>query len=474
MWGGWRLKYARVRSTGERPFAVTMFVPGPGRCDPTAHRQVVRGISPARPRPTGTAMRISTALYRRTAAASAFLLSAACGNATEPGPAGSTPQVIEALPRQLTAGEQKLIASTNDFSFNLFRQLSTAQKDSNVFTSPLSASMALGMTMNGAANATFDQMRTALAFGTATESDINASYKSLIALLRGLDPTVDFRIANSIWYRNTFPFNQPFLDATKTSFDATVTGLDFSNPSAVTTINNWVSAATVAKIPKIIDKIDSDLVMLLINAIYFKGSWREKFDVAKTIDAPFHAVGGDQPAKLMHRGGKIAHYSTATFDAADLPYGNSAFTMTVVLPKAGTSVEAVASSLQGNAWSTMAAQFRDATMDLYLPRFKLEWERTLNDDLKALGMRDAFIPNGADFTRMSPLGKRLYISFVKQKTYVDVNEEGTEAAAVTSVGIYVTSAQVPVVMRVDRPFIFVIRERLSGTVVFMGKIVKLP
>jgi serpin B len=332
--------------------------------------------------------------------------------------------------------------------------------------------MALGMTMNGAANATFDQMRSALAFGTATEADINASYKSLITLLRGLDPNVDFRIANSIWYRNTYPFNQPFLDATKSAFDATVTGLDFNNPSSLTTINDWVSSSTAARIPKIVDKLDSELVMLLINAIYFKGSWREKFDVAMTIDAPFHAVGGDQPAKLMHRNGQISYYSAPTFDAADLPYGNSAFTMTVVLPKLGTSVEAVASSLQGSTWSTIATQFYRAEMVLYLPRFKLQWERKLNDDLKTLGMRDAFIPGGADFTRMSPLGRQLYINFVKQKTYVDVNEEGTEAAAVTGVGVHFTSIPLPVAMRVDRPFIFLIRERLSGTVIFMGKIVR--
>src|SRR5436190_20760194 len=123
-------------------------------------------------------------------------------------------------------------------------------------------------------------MRTALAFGTASDADINASYKSLIALLRGLDPSVDFRIANSIWYRNGFPFNQTFLDAGATWFDAKVGALDFAQPAAVTTINDWVSTATNGKIPKIIDQIASDQVMFLINAIYFKGSWRDKFDPA--------------------------------------------------------------------------------------------------------------------------------------------------------------------------------------------------
>lgn len=406
-------------------------------------------------------------------AAATLTLCAACSMLTGPDN-GSQPTPLTALPRPLSASELKVVGAANDFSFSLFRQLSAAQQGANVFTSPLSASMALGMTMNGAANSTYDQMRAALAFGGASETDIDQGYKSLITLLRGLDATVDFRIANSIWYRAGFPFTQSFLDAGATWFDAQVSALDFSSPSAVTTINSWVSSATSGKIPTVVDQITPDQVMLLINAIYFKGSWRDKFDVAQTNDAPFHGVTGDQAAKLMHRNAKIAYLSTADFDAADLPYGNSAFTMTVLLPKAGKSVETLAANIQGADWATWAGQFHDATMDLYLPRFKLTWDRTLNDDLKALGMRDAFAPGGADFTRMSSRGTELYISFVKQKTYVDVNEEGTEAAAATTVGVSVTSAPVSIAFRVDRPFVFLIRERLSGTVLFMGKIVTLP
>ena len=212
--------------------------------------------------------------------------------------------------------------------------------------------------------------------------------------------------------------------------------------------------------------------MFLINAIYFKGSWRDKFDRAETTDAAFHGIAGDQPMKLMHRNGKTRMLYATDYAAVDLAYGNSAFTMSVVLPHAGVNVSTVAASLTATSWATLAAQFRESSGDVYLPRFKLEWERTLNGDLQSLGMHDAFVPDGADFTRMSPLGKKLYISIVKQKTYVDVNEEGTEAAAVTNVGISGTSA--PPSFRVDRPFIFVIRERLSGTIVFMGKIVRLP
>ena len=408
---------------------------------------------------------------RRLAAALTALMLAACSTATAPGD-GPTVE-LERLPRALTAGESRLIGAANSFSFDLFRRLSAAQKDSNVFTSPLSASMALGMTMNGAAGNTYDEMRSTLGFGSAPEQEINESYKSLIALLKGLDPVVDVRIANSIWYRTGFPVTSSFLDAGSNWFGAQVTSLDFASASAPGTINGWVSTATAGKIPTIIDKIENDQVMFLINAIYFKGSWREKFDPAQTKDAQFRGVGGNQPMKLMFRHGKVASLFTPEFAAVDLPYGNGAYSMTIVLPHEGKSVDAVAASLQGSAWATWMTQFHESELDVSVPRFKLEWERMLIPDLRTLGMIDAFREDGgADFSRLSPRGRELFISVVKQKTYVDVNEEGTEAAAVTNVGISLTSAPAP--FRVDRPFVFVIRERLTGTVMFMGKIVTLP
>jgi serpin B len=401
----------------------------------------------------------------------ALALAAACSSATDPGKGDDPPPKLDAPPRALSAGEVKLVGAANGFSFDLFRRLSASQKDSNVFASPLSASMALGMAMNGAAGSTYDQMRATLGFGAASDQEINESYKSLIALLRGLDPAVDVRVANSIWYSAGFPFHQSFLDAGKNWFDAEVASLDFRSPTAPTTINAWVSTATAGKIPTILDRIEDDQVMFLINAIYFKGSWREKFDPAQTQDAQFRGVAGNQPMKLMHRHGKVSSLYTPDFAAVDLPYGNSAYSMTVVLPHEGKSIDAVAASLRAADWTTWMSQLHEGELDVYLPRFKLEWQRMLIPDLQALGIRDAFL-DGADFTRMSPRGRELYISVVKQKTYVDVNEEGTEAAAVTNVGISLTSAPVP--FRVDRPFVFVIRERLTGTIVFMGKIVRMP
>lgn len=395
----------------------------------------------------------------------ATLAALACSDPSGPG------ETITSLPRPLTVVEQKLIGGSNAFAFDLLRQVNTAQRGSNVFVSPLSASMALGMTANGAAGSTYDAMRSTLRLGDASRQEINEGYKSLIALLRGLDRSTDFRIANSIWYEQTFPFNEPFLAESKSFFDAEVKGLDFTSPSALTTINSWVNQSTNSKIPTILDDIDDAEVMFLINAIYFKGVWQKQFDKSKTAQAPFFALDGSTASvPLMHQSVPLRVARTSTYTAVDLLYGNSAYAMTVLLPHENVGVNTLAESLTGEGWKSLEESFTEHQSEFYFPRFKLEWKRVLNSDLRALGMGIAF--DNADFTPMSPRGRELVLTKVIQKTFVDVNEEGTEAAAATSVGIGLVSA--PSAIRVDRPFLFVIRERFSGTIMFMGKIVKLP
>ena len=385
----------------------------------------------------------------------------------------SGPGTITALPRELTSAEQKLITGSNAFAFDLFRQINTDQRSSNVFISPLSASMALGMTVNGAGGSTYDAMHNTLRLGDASKQEVNEGYESLIALLRGLDKSTDFRIANSIWYEQSFPFSDSFLGDSRTFFDAEVKGLDFKNPSSLATINSWVNQSTAGKIPAILDAIDPAERMFLINAIYFKGSWQKQFDKSKTSDAPFFALDKTtSTVPLMHQADATLRIArTSSYSAVDLLYGNSAFAMTLVLPNPGVDINAFAESLTGDSWNSLEESFTEQKSDLYLPRFQLMWKRELSPDLTALGMGIAF-SDGADFTGMSPLGHKLAITHVIQKTFVDVNEEGTEAAAATSVGIGLTS--LPPSIRIDRPFVFVIRERFSGTILFMGKIVKLP
>jgi len=332
------------------------------------------------------------------------------------------------------------------------------------------------MAMNGAAGQTGDEMRSALQFGSASTASIDSGYKSLIALLTSLDTSTVMQIANAIFYRQGFPFNQSFLTDAATWFEAQVQAQDFTNVAGtLSAVNGWASAKTNGRIPKVLDQVKPSDVMYLLNAIYFKGSWRDKFDPAKTIDAPFHpSTGADQSAKLMSREATMAYAETNAYQAVDLAYGDSAFTMTVLLPKAGTTVEQLAASLTPDSWQALTSSFRARQVNLWLPKVTFSWKRGLVEDMKALGMRAAFDPLGADFTRMSTEGKNLYISLLQQNTFVAIDEEGTEAAAVTIVGITFTSAPVAVEMRVDRPYIFAIRERLSGTILFMGKIARLP
>ena len=394
----------------------------------------------------------------------------ACSDATGPTPA------LTSLPRELTTGERQVLRAGNEFSLSLFRQLARAQPGKNVFVSPLSASMALGMTMNGARGTTLDAMRSTLGVGTGDLQQINAGYKGLIELLRGLDPSTTFQLANSIWYRNEFPVRQTFVDAVRAAFNAEVRGLNFNDPSSLTTINGWVNSNTQGKIPSILDAISPNDQMYLINAIYFKASWRTRFDPAKTRPGPFRASDGStQTVNMMHRdptpGVRDKVFSFPRLYTAELGYGNDAFAMTILLPERGANMDSVAAALTTDRWNEITGMLDASTgtvLGVTLPKFSLTYDRLLNDDLEALGMGIAF-GDGADFSGLS--SSPVYISYVKQKAFVDVNESGTEAAAVTNVAL---AASTPPSLDVDRPFIFVIRDRFSGTILFMGKMNKIP
>ncbi|MBI3082459.1 MAG: serpin family protein [Gemmatimonadetes bacterium] len=380
---------------------------------------------------------------------------------------------LNGLPRELTLAERKLITTSNRFAFNFFREVvRQGEPDSNVFVSPLSAAMALGMTYNGARGETQTAMAHTLGLEDLTTQETNQSFRSLIDLLRGLDPKVDFRLANSIGYRLGFVPRPEFLDVNRQYFDAEVSALDFTKPEAVTTINHWVDANTGGKIPEIIKQIEDSIVMFLINAIYFKGTWVYQFDKDRTKDEPFTLRNGAQRnVSMMHHNGRVrvGYYGGQGFQALDLPYGGSAYSMTIVLPDRGRDVDTVIAGLSPDAWGAVVDGLTRDSIIVAMPKFRLEWDDTLNGVLKALGMEIAFLPYQADLSGIAGAPGDLFISYVKQGTFVDVNEEGTEAAAATVVAIGLTSAG-PQEFRVDRPFAFLIRERFSGTILFMGKI----
>jgi len=370
-------------------------------------------------------------------------------------------------PRQLTPAENYLVQSDNKFGLKLFREIISEEQNKNVFISPLSVSMALGMTYNGADGETKEAMARTLEISGLSLQEVNESYKSLIKLLVDLDPKVEVLIANSIWYRQELTFEQAFLDICKEYFDALVKGLDFNSPDASKTINNWVSENTKGKIKKIVDDvINPETAMFLIDAIYFKGNWTYKFDRNKTADDWFQLSNGTRkPCKMMTQEGEFQYFSNSDFQAIDLPYGDGYYSMTIFLPSAEKNIDSLINEFTEENWNQWINSFAKENGNLQLPKFTLEYELFLNDILKALGMEIAF-SGQADFTKMYKPGG-LFISKVKHKTYVDVNEEGTEAAAATAVQIDFGG---PFSMKVDRPFVFVIRENHSQTILFMGKI----
>ncbi|HEX9652945.1 MAG TPA: serpin family protein [bacterium] len=382
--------------------------------------------------------------------------------------------------RELNQLEKSLVESDNKFGFKLFREIAGHEESNkNIFISPLSVSMALGMTLNGANGETQAAMEQTLEFAGMTTDDINQSYRSLIDLLTRLDQKVIFEIANSIWYRQEMTFEQTFMDVNQQYFDAVVRAMNFGDPEeAARIINSWVKDKTHGKIEEVIkpEQIDWATVMFLVNAIYFKGTWTYEFDKERTVDDTFTLVDGSQkPCRMMIQTNEFSYQERDQFQAIDLPYGDGQFSMTIFLPKANQSIDDFVADFTQEHWNGWLTNFEKDSVTLRLPKFTIEceFEETLKTVLTSLGMGIAF-SGSADFTKMYKPGG-LFIDMVIHKTFVEVNEEGTEAAAVTVVEMSRTSAggdRHIKSMRVDRPFVFVIREQHSGTILFMGKIVE--
>ena len=373
---------------------------------------------------------------------------------------------------ELTSQEKILIESDNEFGLKLFREINDAQGDSNMFISPLSVAMALGMTLNGADGTTLEAMKQTLELSGLTLEEINQSYRHLIDLLIQLDPQVQFDMVNSIWYKLNIPEPEAdFLRRCQQYFDALVTGLDFSAPDAAPTINAWVKESTNGKIEEIVDDpIDPSICMFLINAIYFKGSWVYQFDEDLTQDTLFYRLDGTTTiCPLMSQKAFHPCFATEDFMALDLPYGDGAYRMTLFVPEEHIDINALIVQFEPENLNTWLSQFSNDSVNVFIPKFKLEYSRQLKDDLTALGMGIAFDPYDADFSNMYQ-NLQVWISKVKHKTFVEVSEEGTEAAAVTDVEMGYTSVSENLTFRADRPFVFMIRESESGTILFIGKI----
>ncbi len=370
--------------------------------------------------------------------------------------------------RDLSPVEKQLAQNANTFGFNLYKGLVNETPDSNIFISPLSVSLALGMTLNGAVGETREEMEAVLTHSGLTQEQINENYKTLMQYLTTVDPAVMMEIANSIWYRQEFPVKQDFISANQQYFDAEVVPANFGDPATVGLINGWVDEKTHGKIEKLLDEIEDSMFMFLIDAIYFKGTWTYIFDPKETISAPFHLSNGSEVMcnLMVQERVEVSFALNDAYTAVALPYGNKAYQMVLIVPTDG-AVNDLIQNLDDDVWNSILASLRKAEISLYIPKFELEYAVKLNDVLIGLGMHKAFDKVEADLSGISDF-LDLYIDHVLHKSYVKVNEEGTEAAAVTSVGIGFTSG--PWMFRADRPFVYAIHESNSNSIVFIGKV----
>jgi serpin B len=368
----------------------------------------------------------------------------------------------------LTATEQQKAIADNAFTFKLFNTVSGADNSGdNLFISPLSVSIAMAMTSNGSNGQTLAAIRNAFDDNGFTQAQLNAYYDKLITYLPELDPNTTLNIANSIWYRQGFNVLEPFLQTDSSYYKAKISALDFTAPSSPQTINNWVNTQTDGRIPAIINQIPADAEMYLINALYFKSTWKESFNPANTKPHPFYITGGSPvQANFMSANIDINSYYDKNVTVFEMPYSSSKYSMVIVEPQSGVSLQDVMAGLDSTQWQTWMAAIKPTTQQIQLPKFTFNYGVTLNNALTALGMGIAFT-DAADFTNISLQG--LKISQVQHKAYVAVDETGTEAAAVASVGVVATVApEFTPTYTVNRPFVFAIREMGTGLVLFTG------
>ncbi|MBN4003271.1 serpin family protein [Nostoc sp. LPT] len=386
----------------------------------------------------------------------------------------SLPQLETPLQQKTAKTDTNIVASSNKFGFKLFSEVQKGNKgEKNVFISPSSVAIALAMTYNGASGTTQLAIAKTLELQGMNLQEINSSYAATLKqLVDNSDPKVQLNIANSLWANQNFSFQPDFLQRIQYFYKAKVSNLNFQDPAAPNIINNWIKDNTNGKINKIVDKIEPSQVLFLINAIYFKGKWSQEFNKNKTAQYPFYSTSGrpkQQP--MMSQNGDYRYYESKQFQAVSLPYGKDGkFSFYIFLPKQNSNLKAFYQNLNVENWEKWMTQFSKQKGFIRLPRFKTDYDVTLNDSLKSLGMEEAF----SDKANFSGMGKNLKISEVKHKTFVEVNEEGTEAAAVTSVGISITASidiNPPFQMIVDRPFFCAIKDNQTGRVLFMGSII---
>jgi serpin B len=366
---------------------------------------------------------------------------------------------------------QQIASANNEFGFRLFQELVSQEGIENNFISPTSIAMALAMTYNGAGAETKQAMAKTLGINELSLSEFNQANLALKNSLKKSGKQIKLSIANSLWADKGIKFKKTFLQANKKYYAAQVASLDFANPKTPVIINNWVSKNTQHKIPKILDQIGEDVIAILINAIYFKGAWHNEFEPEATFERVFYALDGQEiKHPMMYQQGQYPYLKSEEFEAVALPYADNKMSMYLFLPAEKSDIKSFLKNLDSKHWQEWLASFQTKEGDITLPRFKIEYEKSLKDILPAMGMGIAFSEN-ADFAKMatSTIKGNIYISDVKHKTFIEVNEQGTEAAAVTSVYMEIKGAPMTTFsLLFNRPFFYAIVDHQTNAILFMG------
>jgi serine protease inhibitor len=386
-----------------------------------------------------------------------FLLTALSG-------CGGSSSVIQTIDVQAMADVVE--KGGTDFDFALFRQIVEESPNENVVLSPLSAKIALTMAYNGATGETKDAMAGVLGLEGLSLEEANRGLQSMMTSLKRADEEVQLEIANSMWAKEIVNFYEDFLERNRSYFDAEIASADLTDPETITRINAWVKEKTEGKIDEMVDKIDPLVILVILNAIYFKGTWADKFDVSLTRESPFQLLDGDTVQVPMMYQSKVEHeyFLDANVQAVSLPYGDGRLSMYVFLPAYGKDYRDLLAGFTSENWERWMDSFYSEEINISLPRFKIEYEKNLDDALEALGMGPAYIGGFGD---MEPGGEGDFIGKVLQKTFIEVNEEGTEAAAATEMEMTMGIGEV---MMVNQPFVFAIRDNQTGAILFLGSI----
>ena len=357
--------------------------------------------------------------------------------------------------------EKPTEGSQKGFALSFFKNVvATSDPSENILVSPYSAGVALSMVAEGAEGQT----------RTEFDEALNGSLFKAVDL--GNNDTVTVKSANSVWITDNFSVRNRFVGLLEKDFGAEVVNLNFADPATVKAINNWCSENTEGKITEIVDRLSPSMVMMLINALYFNAPWADAFLESNTHDGVFHTASGDIQVPMMAKTDRMNYAEYQGAQMVELPYEGERYAMYVVLPPKGLSLDKMISYVNENLYEQAMSMMTAQKVRLTLPKLKLETEMVLNKTLQHMGVKTAFTP-AANFKGIAEMGP-LVLDQVKQKCYIDVSEKGTEAAAVTSVGVRLTSArpETLVTMNVDRPYVFFIADRTNGNILFAGRVVR--